>query len=163
MGGAALRGQAQDRAAAVVGVGAAGDQAAGDQPDRQLVYHVFNIPEVFLDHVENDAPYTYEALKSILPADLVTRSDLLAHGAAVRGRFAEWWARDGAATDFTQPGNVYYGEVTLHEVLERTTWHPCQHTLQLMALLERLDIDPDGPLSPADRAGLPLPDKVWDA
>ncbi len=24
---------------------------------RQLVYHVFNIPEVFLDHVENDAPY----------------------------------------------------------------------------------------------------------
>ena len=25
-------------------------------------------------------------------------------------------------TDFEQPGKVYYGEVTLHEVLERTGW-----------------------------------------
>jgi len=130
---------------------------------RQLVYHVFNIPEVFLDHVENDAPYTYEALKSILPADLVTRGDLLAHGAAVRGRFAEWWARDGAATDFTQPGNVYYGEVTLHEVLERTGWHSGQHTRQIILMLqEKLGIAPDAPLVDADFAGLPMPKNIWD-
>ena len=130
---------------------------------RQLVYHVFNIPEVFLDHVENDAPYTYEALKSILPADLVTRGDLLAHGAAVRGRFAEWWARDGAATDFTQPGNVYYGEVTLHEVLERTGWHSGQHTRQIILMLqEKLGITPDAPLVDADFAGLPMPKNIWD-
>jgi hypothetical protein len=130
---------------------------------RQLVYHVFNIPEVFLDHVENDAPYTYEALKSILPADLVTRGDLLAHGAAVRGRFAEWWARDGAATDFTQPGNVYYGEVTLHEVLERTGWHSGQHTRQIILMLEeKLGIAPDAPLADADFAGLPMPKNIWD-
>ena len=33
---------------------------------RQLVYHVFNIPDVFLDRVEHNK-YTYEALLSILP------------------------------------------------------------------------------------------------
>jgi len=32
---------------------------------RQLVYHVFDIPKVFLDRVEYDAPYTYQALHSV--------------------------------------------------------------------------------------------------
>jgi glutaredoxin len=130
---------------------------------RQLVYHVFNIPEVFLDHVENDAPYTYEALKSILPSRLVIRGDLLAHGEAVRLRFADWWTRDGAATDFTRPGNVYYGEVTLHEVLERTGWHSGQHTRQIILMLqEKLGIEPDAPMVDADFAGLPMPKNIWD-
>ena len=31
--------------------------------------------------------------------------------------------RDGDKVDFDQPGNVYYGDVNLHEVLERTGWH----------------------------------------
>lgn len=130
---------------------------------RQLVYHVFNIPEVFLDHVELDRPYTYEALKSILPAELVTKQDLLEHGATVRARFAAWWERDGMTTDFRQPGNVYYGEVSLHEVLERTGWHSGQHTRQIILMLrEKLGIEPDGPLTDADFAGLPLPKNVWD-
>jgi hypothetical protein len=50
----------------------------------------------------------------------------------------------------------------MHEVLERTAWHCAQHTRQLMMLLEMLDIAPNGPLTPADLAGLPLPEKVWD-
>ena len=130
---------------------------------RQLCYHVFNIPEVFLDHVEHDAPYTYEALKSILPAGMETKADLLAHGAAIGERFAAWWAREGEATDFTQPGNVYYGEVTLHEVLERTGWHSGQHTRQIILMLrEKLGIEPDAPLIDADFAGLPLPKNIWD-
>ena len=130
---------------------------------RQLVYHVFNIPEVFLDHVEHDRPYTYEALKSILPKGMTTKADLAAHGAAVRERFAAWWARDGKTTDFRQPGNVYYGEVSLHEVLERTGWHSGQHTRQIILMLrEKLGIEPDGPLADTDFAGLPMPKNVWD-
>jgi len=130
---------------------------------RQLCYHVFNISEVFLDHVELGAPYSYEALKSILPPGMVTKQDLLDHGRAVRARFAEWWERDGRTTDFHQPGNVYYGEVSLHEVLERTGWHSGQHTRQIILMLrEKLGIEPDGPLTNADFAGLPLPKNVWD-
>jgi glutaredoxin/uncharacterized damage-inducible protein DinB len=130
---------------------------------RQLVYHVFDIPKVFLDRVEHDAPYTYEALKSILPDDMATKQDLLDYGETTRRRLAEWWERDGKATDFTQPGKVYYGEVTLHEVLERTGWHSGQHTRQIILMLrEKLGIEPDGALEDADFAGLPMPKNVWD-
>lgn len=130
---------------------------------RQLVYHVFNIPEVFLDHVEHGEPYTYEALLSVLPPELAGKADLMAHGAAVRERFAAWWERAGRTTDFSRPGEVYYGEVSLHEVLERTGWHSGQHTRQIMLMLrEKLGIEPDGPLADADFDGLPMPRNVWD-
>jgi hypothetical protein len=50
----------------------------------------------------------------------------------------------------------------VHVVLERTVWHPAQHTRQLMLILESLGIAPERPLTPADLAGLPLPEKAWD-
>lgn len=130
---------------------------------RQLVYHVFDIPKVFLDRVEHDAPYTYEALISVLPETMKSKQDLLDYGQGNRDRFAAWWARDGVNTDFKQPGKVYYGEVSLHEVLERTGWHSGQHTRQIILMLrEKLGIEPDQPISDADLAGLPLPKNVWD-
>lgn len=130
---------------------------------RQLVYHVFNIPDVFLDRVEHDKPYTYEALKSVLPDDMKTKQDLLNYGAGVAARLATWWDRDGAATDFKQPGKVYYGEVSLHEVLERTGWHSGQHSRQIMLMLrEKLGIEPDQPLDDSVYDGLPLPKNIWD-
>ncbi|MBT3305309.1 MAG: NrdH-redoxin [Alphaproteobacteria bacterium] len=129
---------------------------------RQLVYHVFNIPDVFLDHVELDAPYTYEALLSILPDDMVTKQDLLDYGAAVQARLTAWWETVGHNTDFSQDGNVYYGDVSLHEVLERTGWHSGQHTRQLMLTLEKLGLTVDQPLGDDAFAGLPMPNNVWD-
>lgn len=129
---------------------------------RQLAYHIFQIADVFLNHVEHDAPYTYEALVSHLPPELETREDLLDYAAGVRARLNAWWESAGRDTDFTQPGNVYYGDVSLHEVLERTGWHSGQHTRQLMLTLEKLGISPHGPLGDEDFAGLPLPKNVWD-
>jgi glutaredoxin len=129
---------------------------------RELAYHIFQIPDVFLNRVEHDAPYTYEALISKLPPDMAERSDLLDYTTAVQARFNTWWESAGRETDFSQPGRVYYGDVTLHEVLERTAWHSGQHTRQLMLTLEKLGVSPDGPLTDADFAGLPLPKNVWD-
>lgn len=129
---------------------------------RQLAYHIFQIPDVFLNRVEHDAPYTYEALLSKLPADMKSKDDLLNYGTGVRSRLNTWWKRAGRETDFSQPGKVYYGEVTLHEVLERTAWHSGQHTRQLLLTLEKLHITPDRPLTDADFAGLPMPNNVWD-
>jgi hypothetical protein len=42
-------------------------------------------------------------------------------------------------------------------------WHPAQHTRQLMLILDDLGIEPSGRLSAEDLAGLPLPEKAWDA
>jgi len=47
-------------------------------------------------------------------------------------------------------------------VLERTVWHPAQHTRQLMLILDTIGIEPDRGLTARDLAGLPLPDKAWD-
>ena len=129
---------------------------------RQLAYHVSNIPEVFLDYMEHGSPYTYEALLSILPDTLKTRDDLLDWAAAVQIRFNAWWEREGKDVDFSKPAQVYYGDVTLHEVLERTGWHSGQHTRQIMLTLEKMGITPDDPLDDSAFAGLPLPKNVWD-
>ena len=118
---------------------------------------------MFLDRVEHDAPYTYEALKSILPNDMETKEDLMHYGADNRARLQTWWEREGFSTDFEQPGKVYYGDVTLHEVLERTGWHSGQHTRQIILMLrEKLGIEPNGPITDTDLSGLPLPKNVWD-
>ena len=52
--------------------------------------------------------------------------------------------------------------MVLHEVLERTCWHSGQHARQLMLVLESRGIEPDGRLTDADFAGLPMPAEVWD-
>jgi len=130
---------------------------------RQLIFHVFNIPDVFLDHVEHDAPYTYEALGSVLPETIASKDEMLDYADTVAGRWSAWWSREGKTTDFSQPATVYYGEVSLHEVLERTGWHAGQHTRQIILLLrEKLGIEPDAPLQDSDFEGLPIPTNVWD-
>ncbi len=129
---------------------------------RQLAFHIFQIAEVFLNRVEHDAPYTYEALISHLPPHLKGKDELLNYGASIQSRFNAWWQAVGRETDFSQPGKVYYGDVTLHEVLERTAWHSGQHTRQLSLALEKLGIAPVQPLTETDFAGLPMPENVWD-
>jgi hypothetical protein len=90
------------------------------------------------------------------------KDQILAYGADVLRRFEAWWDGPGRTTDFARKASVYYGDVTLHEFLERTTWHSGQHVRQTMMVLDMLGIAPDGPLRPAAFAGLPMPDKVWD-
>jgi hypothetical protein len=57
---------------------------------------------------------------------------------------------------------TFYGTQTLHELLERSVWHSAQHARQLIAVLERYGIKPDGPLGEKDLEGLPLPEGLFD-
>ncbi len=127
---------------------------------RALLYHIFRIPDAFLE-MTRGGTLDYEMLVAPPPAQMRTTQDIAAYGEVVRGGVLAWW---DARVDKTCTERVptYYGAQPLHEVLERTTWHSCQHVRQLMALLERLDIRPDVPLSPQNLAGLPLPAGVWD-
>jgi hypothetical protein len=123
----------------------------------QLGYHVFVIAEAFLTAIQG-ATLSYESLAVTPPDSVTTGSDVAAYGAEVRGRLGQWSYEDGDAVVIP----TYYGEQTLHEVLERTTWHAAQHVRQLMTLLEGLGLAPDGPLTAADLAGLPLPQEIWE-
>ncbi len=127
---------------------------------RVLMHHIFRIPDAFLE-MTRGARLTYEMLVEPPPGDMRTAEDIAAYGERVRHGVRAWWdgVEDKSGTALVP---TYYGEQPLHEVLERTTWHACQHTRQLISLLEAQGIAPDRTLNEAELAGLPLPDKVWD-
>jgi len=128
----------------------------------ELAYHIFNIADAFLEHEVQGLPLKEGAYGRVPPPQMDTKGKILAYGADVLERFESWWHGPGQTTDFSRKANVYYGDVTLHEYLERTTWHSGQHVRQLMMVLDMLGIEPDGPLGSETFAGLPMPDKVWD-
>jgi len=128
----------------------------------QLAYHIFNIADAFLEHEVQCLPLKEGAYDRVPLPEMNTKAKILAYGQDVLGRFEIWCDGPGQAADFSRQALVYYGDVTLHEFLERTTWHSGQHVRQLVMVLEILGIEPDE-LPPKEIfAGLPMPDKVWD-
>jgi glutaredoxin len=144
------------------------DEALGRQlPNRprsyaQLGYHIFNIADAFLEHEVQHLPLKEGAYNRVPPPEMKTKAQILGYGHDVLAGVEKWWAGPGKSTDFTAKANVYYGNVTLHEYLERTTWHSGQHVRQMMMVLGMLGITPDRPVGKETFDGLPMPDKVWD-
>ncbi|MCY4502530.1 MAG: DinB family protein [Alphaproteobacteria bacterium] len=136
-----------------------GDKLPGrDRAYRVLFHHIFNIADSTVAAIESGRPVNYEDLTALPPDDMQTVADIVAYGEGVRARVARWW-ESGSKPD---PVDTYYGSHSLHEVFERTTWHPAQHVRQLMLIHEMLGIETDGPLGAEDFRGLPLPEQVWD-
>jgi len=127
----------------------------------QLVYHIFNIADAFLEHETQGLPLREGAYNRV-QAPGTSKAQLAAYGQDVLERLGGWWDEAGNSTDFDAKANVYYGDVTLHDYLERTTWHSGQHVRQLMMVLGKLGITPNEPVGQDTFAGLPMPDKVWD-
>jgi hypothetical protein len=128
----------------------------------QLAYHIFNIADAFLEHEVQGLALREGAYSRVPPAEMNSKAKILAYGQDVLERFRAWRDGPGRTTDFARKARVYYGDVTLHDYLERTAWHSGQHVRQLVMVLELLGIAPDRPPTPATFAGLPMPDKVWD-
>lgn len=126
----------------------------------ELAYHIFNIVDAFLEEKEG-IRLEYESYYR-LPASGQGRAEILAYGADVQRRLDVWFAGPGRQCEWGAPANVYYGRQSQHQFLERTTWHAMQHARQLMWVLERLGIEPDGPLTPDLYVGLPMPQQVWE-
>jgi hypothetical protein len=125
---------------------------------RVLGHHIFRIAETFLE-VTAGASLTYGNLTALPPDAMRRTADIVGYGADVQRRLAVWWDAkpDKSGQDKVQ---TYYGEQTLHEYLERSTWHVGQHVRQWIMLLGMAGITPD-PVD-ADFAGLPMPSQVWD-
>ncbi len=127
---------------------------------RGIAHHVFRIVEAFVEAMETGVELTNElimdATEAVRPGD-----DVLTYGSAVLVEFNAWWARYPDKSCQAQM-DTYFGRQSVHDVLERTTWHSAQHVRQLLLVLDTLGIAPDGPLTREDLAGLPLPEKVWE-
>jgi hypothetical protein len=91
----------------------------------------------------------------------MTGDEIARYGDDVIGRLQDWGRNlsDGSSRQNVQ---TFYGAQTVHELLERSTWHSAQHARQLMHMLERYGISPDGPLVEKDLAGLPLPEGLFE-
>lgn len=129
---------------------------------RQLSFHIFEIVEAFLERTINqDVTLELEHLNADAPDEIQTATDITAYGVDVRRRLNAWWEIE-VDRDCARIVPTYWGDQALHQVLERTAWHPAQHVRQLAMLLPEFGIDPDRPLTPSDLAGLPVPENVWD-
>jgi glutaredoxin len=128
----------------------------------QLAYHIFNIADAFLEHEVDGEPLKEGAYGRVPAPGADSKAAILAYGADVLRRFEAWRTDRLAGTNFTQSARVYYGDVTLHDYLERTAWHSGQHVRQLVMVLGMVGVTPDRPPTAELFAGLPMPDKVWD-
>ncbi len=127
---------------------------------RTLCYHVFRIGESFLETWDG-AEYSVKIADNEPPDELQTGDDIARYGAAVWQRYEAWW-RGLEDRSLAKVLKTYYGDTVAHQVFERVTWHSAQHCRQLVAVLERMGIAADRPLTPADLAGLPLPERLWE-
>ena len=80
----------------------------------------------------------------------------------LRARRAELAVHFGECADPDRTVETYYGDQTLHAVLERVTWHMAHHTRQLQLMVRRLELVPHRPVTEAMLAGLPVPSGEWD-
>ena len=127
---------------------------------RTLCYHIFRIGESFLE-TWNGAEYSVKIADNEPPESLQSGDDVARYGASVWTRMEDWWkALDDRS--LARMLKTYYGDTSAHRVFERCTWHSGQHCRQLVAVLERMNIQPDNPLTPADFAGLPMPERLWE-
>ena len=127
---------------------------------KTLCYHIFRIGESFLE-TWNGAEYSVKIADNEPPETLQTGDDIARYGASVWARF-EAWGKALDDRDLSRSLKTYYGDTSAHRVFERCTWHSGQHCRQLVAVLERMEIKPDNPLTPEDFAGLPMPERLWE-
>ena len=125
---------------------------------RALAFHLFRVVDAFLDANENIT--LVQAMFREEPAADAGTHALVAYGTKVRDRFRTWWQAGDTAPSKTL--QTYYGPQSLHELMERTTWHCGQHVRQYMMLLEKEGVTHHRPLVAADFAKLPMPQNVWD-
>lgn len=127
----------------------------------QLSWHIANIADAFLEH-EDGIPLTFDSYMRVPEPQDATREKLVAYCEEMRRRMSDWFDGPSRTRDWSARADVYYGEQTMHEFLERTVWHAGQHVRQLMWVLEGLGLTVDGPLGRETFEGLPMPEGVWD-
>ena len=131
-----------------------------DRSIRDLACHIYQIADAFLGAVVDGDPELAVRYNAPAPAGVETPEQIRAYGQKLEQRLAAWWATL-AERSCRQTVKTYYGERPLHELLERSAWHSAQHARQIIAVLEGFGIAVDGPLTPQDYAGLPLPAGLW--
>ena len=128
-----------------------------------LACHVAEIVHYFLQVVEHDHVLVFEDYDHPLPHQYASPDSLVAFSESVATAFERWASQDLPAMDMSQTVDLYYGAQSLHDFLERTTWHAGQHLRQLELVLRmKIGVEPIPALDSRIFEGLPMPKAVWD-
>ena len=133
---------------------------------RLLSHHIFRIGEAWLEVAIDGVPFTKGiGEKQLADDEFLTSEEIVRYGEGVIGRIEQWWQGIDAADRqayFERSNEAYFGQSSLHALLERSTWHPAQHTRQITSVLEGFNIPLKKRLTPQVLAGLPLPERLWE-
>lgn len=133
-----------------------------DRSIRVMSHHIFRIGEAFLATAVDGAEFTAAAANVPPEQGMFTSGkEIAGYGARVVSGIEHWWARC-ADKSCKAKVKTFFGPQAVHMLLERSTWHSAQHARQLIAVLERFGIEPEGRLTADDLAGLPLPERLWE-
>lgn len=122
-------------------------------------FHVFRVAEMGL-LAGQQVELKFEGFDDLPPEDW-SAEQIAAWGLDVRARLRVWWEKlEDRSMQFTVP--TYYGRHTMHNVMERTTWHAAHHTRQLVLMLSDYGVAGVQPLTLEELKGLPVPENVWD-
>lgn len=132
-----------------------------DRTYLDLAYHIPVIVEAFLIAARGGT-LTFDLFERRPPPEIQSGPDVAEFGSAILEDFQRWWSGSDEGADLPVTVKTYYGDQPIEDLLERTAWHAAQHTRQLSAVLEALDIALDDQLVEKDIEGLPLPNHVYD-
>ncbi len=130
-----------------------------DRALRDLSWHIFRLSLAFVDCMEQ-GKFEADWLREDSPPDIVTGVDVADYGDRSRKRITEWMQSAPPET-FQTVAHTYYGDITVHQLLERTSWHAGQHLRQVYDLLETSTFLPANSLPMELFEGLPMLDEVW--
>lgn len=126
-----------------------------------LSYHIFQVPEAFLENAENGEEHFDKYFDAPPPDDVTTSADVLAYGDRITKRLHSHWDHLPDQS-FTWTVKTFYGVQPVHHFLERSVWHMAQHIRQLQFVLEGYGLSIKRPVDAGAYKGLPMPDGIWE-
>ncbi|MEM7018347.1 MAG: hypothetical protein AAF512_13530 [Pseudomonadota bacterium] len=124
-----------------------------------LINHLVQIAHDFLAITQGESLTGRRAMS--LPKENYTIDALSARVTEANTGLSHW-CQTANDDEMRRTVDTYFGDQTLHQVLERAVWYSAQHVRQLMMILDILSITADTPLESADLSDLPMPENVWD-
>lgn len=121
-------------------------------------YHTFRVSLMGVDSLEGRG-FTNAGLTELAPADWGF-NQIADWGLGVRDHIRSW-RKDNPQADLKNLVETYYGTRTLHDIMDRTTYHSAQHMRQLMLMLEEFGVTVDQPVTMEDLKGVPVPEAAW--
>lgn len=126
-----------------------------------LSYHIFQVPEAFLENAENGEEHFDKYFDSPPPENVKTSNDVRLYGESITGRLQNYWDQLPDRS-FSWDVKTFYGPQPSHHFLERSVWHTAQHIRQLQVVLDSYHAALPRRIDESKYQGLPMPEGVWE-